>query len=127
MRQMNRFVSKGFTLIELMVVLAVMAMLATIVSPRMFGQLNRAKEETLQHNLLEVRRAIDKHFDDTGSYPASIEELVADRYLYKKPVDPMTGRSDSWKLSPGPDGNGFTDLHSGAVGNGIDGSPYSTW
>lgn len=118
---------KGFTLIELMVVMAVLALLATLVAPRVIGHVARAKEETLQHNLQAVRQAIDKHYSDTGRYPLTLDELVTKRYLRKAPVDPVTGRADSWKLVPASEGTGIADIHSGAEGNGQDGTPYAGW
>jgi general secretion pathway protein G len=117
----------GFTLIELMVVLLVIALLATLVAPRVLGQLARAKEETLQHNLQEIRQAIDKHVADTGRYPQSLQALVEKRYLRKLPIDPLTGRADTWELATASDGGGVADVHSGEKGNGSDGTPYSSW
>ncbi len=119
--------SKGFTLIELMVVMAVLALLATLVAPRVIGHVARAKEETLQHNLQAIRQAIDRHYSDTGRYPLTLDELVSKRYLRKAPVDPVTGRTDSWKLVPPKDGAGIADVQSGAGDNGQDGTPYASW
>lgn len=119
----------AFTLIELLVVMAIIATLLTIVVPRYFQSLERAKETTLRQDLQVMREAIDKFRGDTGNYPASLSELVDRRYLRSLPPDPITGSRDTWVVSPASDtGNGgIRDVHSGAAGTGLDGTPYSSW
>ena len=80
---------RGFTLIELMVVMAIIAVLLTIAAPRYFNHLDRAREATLRQTLAVVRDAIDKFHGDTSSYPESLEELVTKRYLRAAPLDPI--------------------------------------
>ena len=126
---MNRL-HRGFTLIELMVVMAIIAVLLTIAAPRYFQHLDRAREATLRQTLAVVRDAIDKFHGDTSGYPESIEELVTRRYLRATPVDPITGSTQTWVLLPPPPANGsgkVWDLRSGAEGNGGNGTPYADW
>lgn len=94
---------RGFTLIELSVVLAVIALLLLLVTPRYFGALDRSKDKVLAHNLLQVRAAIDQYHADRGRYPESLEELVRERYLRAMPVNPVTEAPD-WVLLPPPPG-----------------------
>lgn len=121
---------RGFTLIELMVVMAIIAVLLTIAAPRYFNQLDRAREATLRQTLAVVRDAIDKFHGDTSNYPESIDELVARRYLRAVPVDPITDSAQTWVLLPPPAANGsgkLWDLRSGAEGAGAGGIPYAEW
>lgn len=120
---------RGFTLIELLVVLAIIATLLTIAVPRYFGSLENSKETSLRQSLAVMRDAIDHHLGDTGSYPASLEDLVSKRYLRAMPVDPITERSDTWRTVPPSDATkgGIADVKSGAEGNGRDGTAYASW
>lgn len=121
---------RGFTLIELMVVMAIIAVLLTIAAPRYFNHLERAREATLRQTLAVVRDAIDKFHGDTSAYPENLDELVAKRYLRAAPVDPITDSTETWVLLPPPAANGkgkLWDLKSGAEGNGRDGTPYAQW
>lgn len=121
---------RGFTLIELMVVMAIIAVLLTIAAPRYFSHLDRAREATLRQTLAVVRDAIDKFHGDTSNYPDSIDELVARRYLRAAPVDPITDSAQTWVLLPPPAANGsgkLWDLKSGAEGSGANGTPYADW
>ncbi len=126
---MNGDARRGFTLIELMVVMAVLALLAMLVSPRYFKSVEQARETALRTNLQETRRAIDQYFTDRGQYPSSLQDLVDERYLRSLPIDPMTDRADTWTLvAPrnGQRGNVY-DLRSGAAGQASDGTAYATW
>lgn len=117
---------RGFTLIEILVVLTIVGLLLTLAAPRYFGSVDRSKEVALQENLQTTRRALDQFYSDTGRYPASLEELVEKRYLRSVPLDPVTGASDTWVLVPpasGLEGRVF-DLRSGASGSTADGRPY---
>lgn len=120
---------KGFTLIELLVVMAILATLMTIAVPRYFSSLENSRETTLRQSLAVVREALDQFYGDTGRYPDSMEELVAQRYLRALPQDPMTERSDLWVLLPPPDGapGSVYDIKSGAPGRARDGSLYADW
>ena len=94
---------KGFTLVELMVVLAVIALLLSVVVPDYMGRLRRAEEAVLQENLAVMRDALDKHYADAGKYPQSLEELVAKRYLRTIPKDPFTQSAATWVSVPPQD------------------------
>jgi general secretion pathway protein G len=119
----------GFTLIELMVVMTVIALLISIAVPRYFHSIEIAKEATLKQSLSVMREAIDKYYGDNERYPSSIQELVTKKYIRAVPVDPITETTDSWVIiSPGLDITGaIYDIKSGAVGNAKDGSQYSEW
>jgi general secretion pathway protein G len=108
----------GFTLVELMVVLTVIALLLSVVVPDYVGRMKRAEEAVLQENLALLRDALDKHYADAGKYPASIEELVAKRYLRSIPRDPFTQSAGSWVAVPpaDPKSGGVFDIHSAAKG-----------
>jgi general secretion pathway protein G len=123
----------GFTVIELLVVLAAIGLLLGIAVPRYFQHLDTAREVTLKQDLQQLRDAIDKFYADQTRYPANLDELVQKRYLRAVPVDPITQRPDSWVIVA-PDGAGAAqgqgavfDVRSGAKGQGLDGTAYGTW
>lgn len=119
----------GFTLIELIVVLAVIALLLAIVVPHYAGRVTRAEEAVLRQDLLLMRDALDKHYADAGRYPGSLEELVTRRYLRSIPTDPVSGSSTTWIVIPPPDPQqgAVYDVRSGAKGTGSNGKPYDQW
>ena len=119
----------GFTLIELMVVLAVIALLISIVAPHYTGRVNRAEEAVLRENLTLMREALDRHFADAGRYPATLDELVTKRYLRTIPNDPITQSSTTWVIVAPDDAGkgGIYDVRSGAKGSGVSGKPYAEW
>lgn len=127
---LRRSVNRGFTLIELMVVLVVVAVLLSVAVPRYFVSVQRSKESVLRANLWATRDALDKYFGDTGRYPDSLEQLVQARYLRSLPVDPITESALTWVVVP-PDrperAGAVFDLHSGAPGSARDGSNYRDW
>jgi general secretion pathway protein G len=121
---------RAFTLIELVVVMAIVALLVSIAAPRYFRSVERAREGVLRQNLVLMRDAIDKFSADNGRYPESIAELAAKRYMRKVPDDPVTGSSATWVVVAPPAGSaagGVYDIKSGSEGNGLDGTPYSSW
>jgi general secretion pathway protein G len=121
--------SRGFTLIELMVVLAVLALLVSYVAPRYFSVVSKAEEAALRHNLFQMRDAIDKFYSDRGRYPNELKELTSERYLRAIPTDPFTGRSDTWVIvapAAGVGGRVF-DVKSGSTAQAADNSRFSTW
>jgi general secretion pathway protein G len=108
----------GFTLVELMVVLAVIALLLSVVVPDYMGKMRRAEEAVLQQNLALMRDSLDKHYADTGKYPTALEDLVAKHYLRAIPKDPFTQSTSTWVPVPPQDtrkGNVW-DVKSGAKG-----------
>ena len=133
---------QGFTLLELIIVVAVIGILATIAMPRLLHAPERAREAVLKTNLRTFRTALDEYYADKGRYPASLEALVEDGYLRAMPQDPITRSTDTWvpeyeELSPEEEpaeidleeggGPGIMDVHSGAEGTGSDGRAYSEW
>ena len=119
----------GFTLIELMVVLALIAMLVTIALPRYLASVERSKEAVLKSSLRTMRDAIDRYYADNERYPDTLEALASHRYLRDVPVDPETGSARTWVLvTPPPDAKareGVYDVRSGALGSCRDGTPYA--
>ena len=120
----QRTVQRGFTLIELMVVMAIIAMLLSIAAPRYFNHLDRAREAALRETLVVVRDSIDKFHGDTNRYPVDLEELVSRHYLARLPVDPVSESRDTWVVVPPADEPGVWDLHSSAGGEA---QPYADW
>ena len=119
---------RGFTLIELLVVLAVLALLASVVAPRYMAQVDVAREAVLRQDLVGLRQAIDQFYRDKARYPQSLEELVAQRYIRAVPLDPITGRADTWVLLPAQNTPGAVfDVKSGAAQKALDGSDYASW
>jgi general secretion pathway protein G len=119
----------GFTLIELIVVMAIIAVLLTLAVPRYFGSLDKSKEAVLREDLFQLRDAIGKYYGDKGKYPESLDTLAAEKYLRKVPVDPMTESATSWVVvaPEDPQKGGVYDVRSGATGKASDGSAFSEW
>ncbi|MBE0625282.1 MAG: prepilin-type N-terminal cleavage/methylation domain-containing protein [Burkholderiales bacterium] len=120
---------RGFTLIELMVVMVIVSLLITVAAPRYFGSLQKSKETVLRQTLAVTRDALDKFYGDNGKYPDALEDLIAKRYLRALPVDPITGSNSSWTMvaPEDPEKGRVYDIHSGAEGVGRDGKPFREW
>ena len=130
MRSLLRSRSAGFTLIELIVVMAIIASLLTIALPRYFHSVQRSREAVLRQDLAIMRDAIDKFLADRGRYPATLEELAERRYLRKIPPDPITESAATWQVIAPPDPTtdaGIYDVRSGASGKSLDGEAYESW
>jgi type II secretion system protein G len=121
--------ASGFTLIELIVVMVIVALLVTIAAPRYFGSLQKSKETALHQTLAVTRDALDKFYGDNGKYPDNLDALIAKRYLRSLPVDPITESSSTWTMVAPEDSTkgGVIDIHSGADGLGRDGKPFREW
>lgn len=120
---------RGFTLVELMVVMAIIALLLALALPRYFNHLEHSRETILKQDLATMRDAIDKYHADRGRYPDSLDELVSARYLRALPVDPITEQPDSWQIVPPSEeeAGAVYDIKSGAPGTARDGSAYADW
>jgi general secretion pathway protein G len=120
---------RGFTLLELLVVMAIIATLLTLAVPRYFLALERSKEAVLRQDLATMRESIDRFYGDTGRYPQTLAELVERRYLRSIPVDPIVRAADKWVVvnADDPDDHGVKDVKSSAEGKGENGVSYATW
>lgn len=119
----------GFTLVELLVVMGIIAMLLALAVPRYFGRVDIAKETVLRENLHQMRDAIDKFYGDNNRYPNTLDDLVTRKYLRRIPPDPITDSEKTWVSVPpsDPQKGAVYDIKSGAPGNGRDGTAYSSW
>ena len=110
--------------------LAIIATLLSLVTPRYFDSMNRSKEKILKNDLIVIREAIDKYYSDINAYPDSLEDLVQYKYLRELPVDPITDSTETWIFSPPLDieaKGAIYDIHSGSQGLASDGSHYADW
>lgn len=123
--------NKGFTLIEILIVFTLMALLASIAVPNYQRSVTRAKEATLKEDLFQMRDAIDQYYADTGSYPATLEDLTDKKYIRKVPEDPFTKSSDDWYFEYDYSGEesegGIIDVMSSNEGTALDGTHYNEW
>lgn len=119
---------RGFTVIELLVVMTIVALLLTLAAPRYFRHVDGAKETVLRENLFVMRDAIDKYRTDKGSYPTSLSDLVRERYVRSVPQDPITERTDTWvTVAPREGESAVFDVRSGAAGAAQDGRLYASF
>jgi general secretion pathway protein G len=126
--------SRGFTLIELMIVMSILLILITIAIPIYNQSILRARESVLRQDLFTMRQVIDQYTLDKQKAPQSLEDLVSAGYLKVIPNDPFTGRNDTWQsvqedvtLDPSVTEPGISDVHSGSNSVGTDGTTYSSW
>jgi general secretion pathway protein G len=124
----------GFTLIEVLVVLALLFTLAAIAVVSHKNAVQRGREAVLKEDLFRMRDAIDQHYADKGKYPQSLEDLVAAGYLRAVPKDPITDSAATWQTIPAePDPAnptqepGIYNVKSGSENTALDGTPYSEW
>ena len=121
---------RGFTLVELLVVMAIIATLLSIAVPRYFQHLDLARENSLKQTLSVLRDTLDKYHADTGHYPETFDELIQKRYLRRLPLDPISESVETWVLVPPPQVSGsrlIWDVRSGAEGTAHDGTAYRDW
>ena len=131
----SRFNRWGFTLVELMVVLTVILILATMSMPLFQAAIVHAREAVLKDDLFTLRKLIDEYTMDKQSPPASLDDLVEAGYLRGGvPVDPFTGSNQTWRtdiadvpFNPSQPTSGIVDVHSGSDQTALDGTPYSSW
>ena len=123
---------RGFTFVELMVVITIIVILISMAIPIYNRSIIRAKESVLANNLFTLRTVIDQYSYDKGKAPQALQDLVSEGYLQKLPVDPMTGNNQSWKTvmedasqSVSQSEPGIFDVHSGSDKTGLDGVAYS--
>jgi len=117
----------GFTLIELMIVVSIIGILATIAVPSYQASLIKARETVLQQDLFTLRELLDQHRADQGKYPPSLDGLVAAGYLRAIPKDPFTNLSSSWQEMSEPSEGGIFDVYSGSDLVGTNGTAYNKW
>lgn len=132
--QLLKRAQRGFTLIELMVVMAIISVLLAIALPIYQKSIVRAKESVLMNNLFTLRSMIDEYTIDKQKAPESLQDLVSDGYLRQIPQDPITGSDQTWKviMEDTPVGGstspaGVFDIRSGSDQTGLNGKPYSDW
>ena len=124
----------GFTFVELMIVMAIIAILISIAIPIYQRTITRAKESVLKNNLFTMRTVIDEFTYDKQKAPQTLQDLVSDGYLREVPMDPMTGSNDTWKIIQEDATNtvnqqqpGIYDVRSGSDKISLEGTPYSEW
>jgi general secretion pathway protein G len=131
---MQRSRQRGFTLIELMVVIAIMIILLALAMPRYQKSILHAQETALRQDLYTLRSVIDQYTLDKQKAPESLQDLVDAGYLKQLPVDPFTKSRDTWVpvaddsiMSPDQTQPGIMDVHSGSDQVSSEGTAYNTW
>jgi general secretion pathway protein G len=124
----------GWTLIEMVVVMAVIVILAGIATAQYKNAVTRSQEAVLKEDLFRMRDAIDQYYADKNKYPADLQALVTDGYMREVPADPFTQTADTWQTVPAePDPGssniepGVYNVKSGSERTALDGRPYSEW
>jgi general secretion pathway protein G len=125
---------RGFTFVELMVVITIMVIIISMAIPIYSRSIVRAKESVLKNNLFTLRTQIDNYSADKAKAPQNLQDLVTEGYLQKLPVDPMTGNNQSWRIvmedasqSISQSEPGIFDVHSGSDKMSLDGTAYAEW
>jgi len=120
---------RGFTIVELLVVLSVIALLLSVITPRYLNKIEEGKEIALKQNLAVIRRSIDQYYSDQGTYPRQLNELVEKRYLRNIPDDPIA-KTYEWTIikERDPEGiEGIYDIKSTSQAVASDKRPYAEW
>lgn len=123
----KRMGANGFTMVELMIVVSIVGILATLAVPSYQGTLVRAREAALRQDLFTMRDVLDQHRADQGKYPSSLQALVGAGYLRAIPNDPFTGSAATWQEMTLPVEEGVGDVFSGSDLVGTNGVPYNRW
>ena len=125
---------RGFTFVELMVVITIITILMSVAIPIYQRSITRAKESVLRNNLQTLRTVIDNYTYDKQKAPQNLQDLVTEGYLQKLPIDPMIGNNQSWRTimedaaqSVNQSEPGIFDVKSTSDKIGLDGTPYSDW
>ncbi len=125
---------RGFTLIELMIVISIILILVSISIPIYTNSVIHSKEAVLKDDLFTMRSVIDQYTLDKQKAPQSLQDLVSAGYLRSIPKDPLTGSADTWQttsddtiMDPNQSQPGITDVHSGASGVSTEGTAYASW
>ena len=124
---------KGYTLLELMIVVGIVGILVTLAIPTFHQSAMKAKEAALKQNLFTMRSVLDQYYADRGDYPETLETLVEEKYLRGIPMDPFTKSSSTWteiyeEQEEGDDSPvGVYDVKSGSDGLALNGTPYKDW
>jgi general secretion pathway protein G len=125
---------RGFTMIEMLIVMTLIVILASVGMVGYKSSVKRSEEAVLKENLFRMRDAIDQYYADKTKYPSGLADLVSDGYIREVPTDPMTKSKDTWQTTPAePDPNnpasavGIYNVHSGSEETGLDGTKYSEW
>jgi general secretion pathway protein G len=133
-RSRIRKLSRGFTMIELLVVLALIVILASMGMAQYRSSVVHAKESVLKDDLFKMRDAIDQYYADKNQWPSALDALVSEGYLRKLPEDPFTKSASTWQTVPAePDPNnpsaevGVYDVKSGSEATALDGTKYADW
>ena len=124
----------GFTMVELMIVMAIIVILVSLAIPQYQKALIRSKESVLKNNLFTLRQVIDEYTYDKQKAPQTLQDLVSEGYLRQIPIDPMTNSADTWKpimedaqSSVSQNEPGLFDIRSGSDKTSLEGTPYSEW
>ena len=125
---------RGFTLVELMIVMTVITIIISLAIPMYQKSIVRAKESVLRNNLFTLRTLIDEYTFDKQKAPQALDDLVREGYLRQVPLDPITGSNQSWRVvmedsvaSVSQSEPGIFDVHSGATQTSLEGTAYSDW